>query len=65
MTTFESCGGRSQRVRCSVCGRVGWNTNGRGWQAICKRGHAPCPKCGRQMSVLKDGSPRSHPRCPA
>ncbi len=58
--------------RCDVCGRSGYgdphqergNWAASHWSAACKRGHSPCAWCGRQLTVLMDGTPRVHTRCP-
>jgi hypothetical protein len=55
--------------QCDVCGRSGHGdpaeTTWRGhWSAACKRGHSPCAWCGRQLTLLMDGTPRVHSRCP-
>lgn len=66
---FEPAGPHSSRVRCKVCGRVGMDVlvsrYKKCWKTACLRGHAPCKKCGKQLSVLLNGKPRAHPRCPA
>lgn len=55
--------------RCDVCGRTGYGDpnreNHHHWSNACKRGHSPCPWCGRQLSLRMDGTPRVHSRCPA
>lgn len=48
---------RGIKLRCKVCGRTGYPTNGRGWMAPCLRGHAPCPICAHLHPVNKDGTP--------
>lgn len=60
--------------RCDTCGREGYGSdNGpagteptwpHGWAKSCLRGHAPCPWCGRDLSLRQDGTPRVHTRCP-
>lgn len=61
--------------KCDVCGRTGYsNGNPAGrplrttshghWSDSCRRGHAPCPWCGRVLALRKDGTPRVHSRCP-
>lgn len=51
------------KVRCSVCGTTGYY--GGRWMIAHLRGHAPCGKgCGVVLSVLQNGRPRSHARCP-
>lgn len=57
---------------CDVCGRSGYGDPnqdrgrwpGTHWSDACKRGHSPCAWCGRQLTLLKDGTPRVHTRCP-
>lgn len=56
-------GRKSQKVECRVCGRNGFPDTP--WQRTCRRGHSPCPDCGRQFSLLSNGKPRIHARCPA
>lgn len=58
---FEPVGTRG-RVRCTVCGMRGYP--GGSWQVSHRRGHAPCPRCGRMLQVKLDGSARTHTRCP-
>lgn len=53
---------RGGKVTCLVCDRKGYM--GGAWMEGCRRGHAPCPLCGRMLTVLLDGSPRMHARCP-
>lgn len=66
---FEPAGPRSSKVRCVVCGAAGHDVPvtlyPRCWKAAHLRGHAPCKKCGKMMTVLVNGQPRAHPRCPA
>ena len=55
--------------RCDICGRTGYgdpaDTTWPGhWSTACKRGHSPCAWCGRQLTLLLDGTPRVHARCP-
>lgn len=61
--------------RCDVCERTGYGTSEYpyganltsrhwGWAKSCLNGHAPCPWCGRQQALRKDGTPRVHSRCP-
>jgi hypothetical protein len=52
----------SARVTCSVCGARGFP--GGSWQAPHRRGHAPCFRCGRPLTVKLDGTARVHTRCP-
>lgn len=70
---FESAGPHSIKLRCRICGRTGYETrngltgeivNRHSWQLTCMRGHRPCPRCGRMLSVLRNGSARTHGRCP-
>ena len=55
-------GSRSGKVRCTICDTRGY-PGGR-WQEPHRRGHSPCVRCGRPLSVRLDGSPRTHTRCP-
>ena len=48
------------RVRCKVCGANGFDTDGRGWQRACLRGHSPCPTCHTPLTLKLDGTPRRH-----
>lgn len=54
--------------RCDTCGRTGYGDPAQErrnhWSDSCKRGHSPCPWCGRQLSLCMDGTPRVHTRCP-
>lgn len=50
------------RVACRVCGASG--LAGGLWQRPHVRGHAPCPTCGKQLTVKLDHHPRKHARCP-
>lgn len=56
--------------RCDVCGREGYgdphakSAYGH-WSDSCRNGHAPCPWCGKQLSLRQDGTPRVHTRCPS
>lgn len=59
---FVPAGPRSAKLACATCGRTGYPAMP--WQLICRRGHAPCSSCGKQLAVLLDGSPRVHTRCP-
>lgn len=53
----------SVKVECTVCHRKGY-AGGR-WMEACRRGHAQCSRgCGKWMSVLANGNPRTHARCP-
>ena len=51
--------------RCIVCGREGYGTDTEPyrWSESCRRGHAPCPDCGRMLTTKLDGQPRRHTRC--
>jgi endogenous inhibitor of DNA gyrase (YacG/DUF329 family) len=62
MTTFVPASPRSIRVKCGTCGARGFP--GGSWQAPHRRGHKPCPHCGRQLPVKLDGGARVHTRCP-
>ena len=57
----------STKYECVVC-----HTRGYGpiegkfrspWVETHLRGHSPCPWCGRQQTLRKDGTPRVHSRC--
>lgn len=62
---FVSCGSRSEKVRCTVCGATGYDYDGsRSWKNAHRRGHAPCPRCGKPLTLLQNGRPRTHGRCP-
>lgn len=54
--------------RCDTCGKAGYGDPAQAgchhWSAGCKRGHSPCPWCGRQLTLRMDGTPRVHNRCP-
>lgn len=63
--TFRQAGPRSHKVACSVCGATGYDYPGAPWQERHLAGHIPCGDCGRPLTVLYDGSPRKHARCPA
>jgi hypothetical protein len=52
----------SCKVQCAVCGRRGYP--GGAWQNPHRKGHAPCPDCGKQLTLLANGTPRFHTRCP-
>lgn len=52
------------KVECRVCGVRGWPTDGDGWQRAHLRGHGPCPKCGKVVTLTRSGTPRPHARCP-
>lgn len=56
----------ADKWRCTVCGRDGYGspTGPSPWSESCRRGHAPCPDCGRILSIRIDGQPRRHARCP-
>jgi uncharacterized OB-fold protein len=63
VTTFDFVDApHSIKVRCSVCGAKGFP--GGSWQATHRRGHKPCPRCHRQLTVKLDGTARVHTRCP-
>lgn len=55
---------------CDTCHRSGYGhpDSDRGhaphWTDSCRRGHAPCGWCGKQLSLRLDGTPRVHSRCP-
>lgn len=57
---------RSPRWVCDTCGRTGLGTleHPYTWSETCRHGHSPCPWCGRQLALRKDGTPRVHSRCP-
>jgi hypothetical protein len=59
---FEPLWGSIRKVRCIACGATGYD--GDRWQDAHRRGHAPCPKCGKMLTVRLDGSPRTHTGCP-
>jgi hypothetical protein len=62
---FERAGPHSERIRCRVCGATGYDVNHkRSWKRAHLRGHAPCPHCGKPMSLMTNGKPRTHTRCP-
>jgi hypothetical protein len=48
----------SAKIRCTDCGRSGYDQKGRGWQAACERGHAPCPDCGHLNALNSEHLPR-------
>lgn len=52
--------------RCDTCERTGYGNSEHPhtWARSCRQGHAPCPWCGRQQALRKDGTPRVHTRCP-
>lgn len=59
VTTFEWIGGRSGKVRCTVCGRTGWGSLDprpsrwdRSWQQTCLAGHPHRCVCGRRFANL-------------
>jgi hypothetical protein len=60
--TFTHFSPHSLRVACGVCDARGFPDGA--WQDPHRRGHAPCPRCGRQLTVKLDGTPRVHTRCP-
>ena len=53
--------------RCDDCGRSGYgdpeNAWSGHWSHTCRQGHSPCPWCGQQQPLRKDGTPRVHTRC--
>lgn len=59
---FSPVSNRSPKVRCNVCGGRGYE--GGKWQDWHRRGHLPCPLCGKLITVLRDGTARTHGRCP-
>lgn len=71
---FPRVGGTSEKLQCVTCGHRGYPwpeypegapTIAQWWANSCLRGHAPCPRCGKQLVVLRNGHPRTHPRCPS
>jgi hypothetical protein len=55
----------SQKVICTECGATGYDVDHpRSWQHAHRRGHAPCPRCGKVLTLLVNGKPRTHVRCP-
>jgi len=53
------------RIRCVVCGSIGYDVDGpKSWKNAHLRGHAPCPRCGKPLSLRQDGKPRTHGTCP-
>lgn len=62
MATFTPVGGRSVKLRCDECGASGYDTNGNGWMAR-HDAHAPCPRCGRILTLSANGRPRRHVGC--
>lgn len=68
MSQFEPVGDLSNKVKCVDCGAQGYDvdeTYPHSWKRIHLRGHAPCPRCGRQLPLLISGTHRTHRRCPA
>ncbi len=62
---FEPLSGGSQKVRCVDCGATGYDyDHPKSWQNAHRRGHAPCPRCGKMLALLTNGRPRGHTRCP-
>lgn len=59
---FHAAGNWSNRWVCDTC-EVRGLPHGK-WMETHRRGHAPCPRCGRQLTVKLDGTPRVHTRCP-
>ena len=59
-------GWTDDKWRCTICGREGHGTanDPYPWADSCRRGHAPCPDCGRMLSIRLNGQPRRHTRCP-
>jgi hypothetical protein len=58
-------GSRTGKVQCTVCGATGYDWDGKkSWKNAHLRGHAPCPLCGKQLTLLMNGAPRTHSRCP-
>lgn len=58
---------RRGRIRCKVDGQAGDYYDDdfhNGWMEPHIRGHLPCPKCGNLLSVKRDGSARTHAKCP-
>jgi hypothetical protein len=55
------------KIACSVCGSTGYPemlTRRGHWTEGHLRGHLPCARCGRMLSVTKHGTARTHGRCP-
>ena len=59
---FAPVGVNSNKIRCTACGRTGYDVFGYGWMVACLRGHVECKECGRVGSLRLDGTPRYH-RC--
>jgi uncharacterized Zn-finger protein len=58
-------GSRTGKVECTVCGKDGYpGEHPKSWMNAHKRGHSPCPDCGKQLTLLTNGRPRTHQRCP-
>jgi len=55
-------GSHLTKVYCTVCGADGYPYGD--WMEAHRRGHLPCPRCGKLLAVLKNGAPRVHGRCP-
>lgn len=65
MALFEPNGGRSNKIHCTVCDVTGYDVDGpRSWKNAHIRGHLPCKKCGRQLTITIDGKRRQHACCP-
>jgi len=60
---FHQAPNWSNRWVCNICETRG--LPGGKWMETHRRGHAPCPRCGRQLTVKLDGTPRVHTRCPS
>jgi ribosomal protein S14 len=53
------------RIRCKECGVEGYDVDSENsWKKTHLRGHAPCRWCGKQLSLLRNGKPRTHTLCP-
>lgn len=63
---FIPVGNCSRKVECIFCGARGYDVSERrpSWKAAHLRGHAPCPDCGKMLSLKINGLPRRHGRCP-
>jgi ribosomal protein S27E len=58
-------GSRTGKIRCKICGATGYDVDHvRSWQHAHRRGHSPCPRCGKMLTILMNGKPRTHTRCP-